>query len=161
MRAARDRLANFIDTDVIDRNFKEGFPDNAILSSTLKRKKNKKIGEETGRLRAKATSFTSYQLFEPKVGTRTILFKKKKSGLTPYSHLVSTSIGGEIDFLEITADDLASISTKFAQIIRSLGYGSNGKMNLLKKSVPDEEVFPHKRGLRKKKVRGVNVAVKR
>lgn len=154
----RDKLAEFIDQEVIKKNF-NGFKEHAVGVSYAKRKKGSKIGEETGRLKKESTSFTKWSLYSHFPGRRGIILIKKRAGLTPYSHLVHTIGGGEIDFLKMEDSNVVELSAKIRSTVTKMEYKSNAGIKLLKKSFPDVQ---RKKKIRKLgnheiiKVRGIN-----
>lgn len=134
----RTKLADSIDNNIIAKNF-DGFPEHAVSEKYARTKKTNRVGEESGRLKKSATSFTKWSLYSHRSGTRSFLLRKKRAGITPYSHLVRTLVGGDIDFLRIGADDISNINTFIKPILISLNYKGSGRINLIIKSVSVKE----------------------
>lgn len=131
----RDQLGDFIDKEIIDRKFHEGFPGHELQYSTRARKGNARVGIDSGRLRKAATAFTNYSLYSPDFGRRYRLMQKKKAGLTPYSHLVKTRVGGELDIIGIDAQDIIQIERKTSELLKKYNIGGNGLLKIVRKNM--------------------------
>ncbi len=124
------QLATFIDNQVIARKFDEGFPGHQLSQRTIKRKKSTKVGIETGALRRAATLFTNWSLFHHRAGMVYRAAVKKKYGLTWYAHMVRTRIGGELDFLGLSKEDLTNVENKIQALYRAKNYKGSGKVRI-------------------------------
>lgn len=127
----QQRLGAFIDHQVIGRKFDKGFKGHKLTPRTIKRKGHDKVGVQSGELRKKAVAFTSWQLFGPTGGKRERLMTKDQHGLTPYSDVIRTSIGGKIDVMKLEPEDISNISTELRRIFASLGYEPSGTLQVI------------------------------
>jgi len=136
MRSVNVKIAQFIDQNVIDRKFDEGFPGHELTPDYVRAKQRAgypaRVGERTGALRQAATKVTNWSLWQPAVGKLAPLAIKQRRGLTAYAEMVKTKTGGEIDFLRPDAGDAVNIQ---AQLFRLLGpnYKRKGAIRLYDK----------------------------
>jgi len=126
-------LATFINMNVIDRKWQEGFPGHTLQPKTIKRKGHNRIGENTGALRRAATLWTSWTIFPFSPGTFRPAFYKAKRGLTDYALAVRTKVGGDLDFLGVTSEDVVRIETGIKQIYAKKNYGGTGRIRMIRR----------------------------
>ncbi len=133
------KIAQFVDTNVIKAKFDKGFPGHELTEKTKKKKGSSQVGVDSGRLLAAATAFVNWSLYPTKIGTNRPSIVKKKYGLTEYSHMVKTKKGGKLDFIGITEKDLQTVELQIKKEFGSKKYKGDGKLRLVKKSVEDDD----------------------
>ena len=136
--AVTEEAGKVIDENITQK-FSRGFPENELQKSTIKRKGSSQVGIKTGALFRAATAFTNYKVFQPTVGNVRPLLTKQKRGLTPYSEIVATKIGGELDYLEITSKDKVILGNAIGRLLAKRGYRTNNQIRVIRKSVDGDK----------------------
>ena len=129
------RLADFTDNNIIAHKFEAGFPGHELQPTTIKKKGNDRVGIKSGALLRAATAFTTWSLYPASVGGQRPAAIKRKNGLTAYSNFVKTKIGGELDFLSITPEEITNLQSKIKQFFSQKNYKGNGRLRIVRKEV--------------------------
>lgn len=120
MRSLNVKIAQFIDQQVIDRKFAEGFPGQTLSPDYVRRKKregySEQVGVRTGALRKAATQVTNWQLWQPKIGNLDPIAIKRRHGLAAYADAARTR-EGPIDFLTPDSDDVVNIQNRLFALL--------------------------------------------
>lgn len=127
------QLASFLDAQIIDRKFQEGFPGHELQQSTIRQKGHARVGEKTGALRRAATLWSNWSFYTFVPGKVRPAMMKQSRGLTAYADMVRTKIGGELDFLGLTTEDIVNYEGKIRQMFGQRGYGGDGKIRVIRK----------------------------
>lgn len=131
-------MITHIDEFVIDQKFQEGFPGHQLQKSTIKKKGNDKVGEDTGKLRRAATLFTNWSVWPSVLGTVRHAAVKKRHGLTAYANMVKTKIGGAVDYLALGSDDIVKIQGFVRERMTRKGYSGNFNIRVFEKDAGEE-----------------------
>jgi hypothetical protein len=126
-------LATFINENVIDRKWQENFPGHELSPATIKKKGNDRIGVKSGDLRRQATLWTTWSIFNFVPGGIRPAMIKKKHGLTAYSNMVKTNIGGELDFLGVDSKDITNIQSAIQRAFAKRNYKGSGQIRVMRK----------------------------
>lgn len=127
----QQRLARFIDVNIIGEKFRSGFNGHKLKKSTIKKKGNDKLGVETGALRKAAVAFTSWQMFGATLSKKHQFMIKDQNKFTDYSSAFRTEIGGKIDIVKLEPEDISKINSELKIILNSLGYSAKGFLRIL------------------------------
>jgi len=129
------QLVEFVDTAIISHKFDDGFPGHELQPTTIKKKGSNKVGVDTGALMRAATALNNWDVSTTVAGTQRFAARKQVFGLTAYSHYVRTKIGGQIDFLSITDEDIVKLQSKTKELFSRKKYTSSGRIRKIIKEI--------------------------